>query len=302
MERGALDLAAYAGGLDLQATLESGQSYCWGRADGGMYDADRPAGGDAWYHTVVPADATPSGDPELVRARQDGDRLLWESTTDAAPLLASLLRLDDDLPAIRAAAPDDAVVADAWDAFEGMRLVADPPFRSLVSFVCSAQMRVARIHAMQESLASAFGDAVTVDGDTYHAFPTPAQLATATEADLRDLGLGYRAPYVVDTAEMVADGRDPDDARGMAYEDARAWLAEFVGVGQKVADCVLLFSLGFLEAVPLDTWIRTAIAEHFPDCDRESYDETSRAIRERLGGEYAGYVQTYVFHHLRTAG
>jgi N-glycosylase/DNA lyase len=86
----------------------------------------------------------------------------------------------------------------------------------------------------------------------------------------------------------------------MAYEDAREWLTRFVGVGQKVADCVCLFSLGFLEAVPLDTWIRTAIAEHYPDCDRGNYAETSRAIRERFGGAYAGYAQTYVFHYLRT--
>jgi N-glycosylase/DNA lyase len=67
-----------------------------------------------------------------------------------------------------------------------------------------------------------------------------------------------------------------------------------------VADCVLLFSLGFLEAVPLDTWIRTAVADHYPDCERDSYAETSRAIRARFGGDYAGYAQTYVFNALRT--
>ena len=118
---------------------------------------------------------------------------------------------------------------------------------------------------------------------------------------LRDLGLGYRAPYVVETAEMVASGKlDPTDALGEPYEEARETLTGFVGVGDKVADCVLLFSLGYLEAVPLDTWIQSAIADHFPECDRGSYAETSRAIRERFGGEYAGYVQTYVFHYLRT--
>jgi N-glycosylase/DNA lyase len=63
-----------------------------------------------------------------------------------------------------------------------------------------------------------------------------------------------------------------------------------------------LFSLGYLEAVPLDTWMQTTIAEHFPDCDRGSYATTSRAIRDALGGEYAGYAQTYVFHWLRNDG
>jgi len=76
----------------------------------------------------------------------------------------------------------------------------------------------------------------------------------------------------------------------------------FVGVGEKVADCVLLFSLGYLQAVPLDTWIRTAIADHYPGCERNSYAETSRAIRDRLGGQYAGYAQTYVFFFLRRGG
>jgi N-glycosylase/DNA lyase len=100
---------------------------------------------------------------------------------------------------------------------------------------------------------------------------------------------------------MVADGEaNPTDATGLAYEAARDYLTRFVGVGEKVADCVLLFSLGFLEAVPLDTWIRTAIADHYPDCDRGSYAETSRAIRDRFGGRYAGYAQTYVFYHLRS--
>jgi N-glycosylase/DNA lyase len=79
-------------------------------------------------------------------------------------------------------------------------------------------------------------------------------------------------------------------------------LTNFVGVGQKVADCVLLFALDYLEAVPLDTWIRTTIEDYYPECEKGSYAETSRAIRNAFGGEYAGYVQTYVFHHLRNGG
>jgi len=141
---------------------------------------------------------------------------------------------------------------------------------------------------MVSTLAREYGDEIDFDGETYHAFPTPEQLATATEAELRELGLGYRAPYVVRTAEMVASGEDhPAEARDLPYEDAREYLTRFVGVGDKVADCVLLFSLDFDEAVPLDTWIKSAIEEYYPDCDRGTYADTSRALRERLGGEYA---------------
>ncbi|WP_255149347.1 DNA-3-methyladenine glycosylase family protein [Halorarius halobius] len=304
MHQGQIPLADLSGGFDLQATIESGQTYLWERADGRMFEDDDVRGGGAWYETVLPASFTPSNDPEVLRARQTDAAVEWHaSTSDAPDLLTGLLRLDDDLDAIRAATPDLPMVERAYDAYHGMRLVRDPPFPCLISFICSAQMRVERIHGMQTRLAREYGTPVSFDGRTYHAFPTPEQLAKATEADLRDLSLGYRAPYVQRTAEMVATGETtPEAAREMAYEDAREHLTQFVGVGDKVADCVCLFSLGFLEAVPLDTWIRTAIADYYPECDRGSYAETSRAIRERFGGEYAGYAQTYVFLYLRRGG
>ena len=302
METGEISLASLPGGFDLQATVESGQTYVWSREDDRMFE-DAPAhGGDAWYSTVLPVSET-GGAPVVVRARQRDGRLEWESTVDAHDHLVRLLRLDDDLDAIMATIPDDRLLDAAFEQYRGMRLVRDPTFPCLISFICSAQMRVSRIHGMQERLARAYGTPVEFDGETYHAFPTAEQLAAATEADLRDLSLGYRAPYVQRTAEMVANGEvHPDTARSLDYEDARAHLAQFVGVGDKVADCVALFSLDFLEAVPLDTWIRTAIAEHYPRCERGNYADTSRAIREQFGGEYAGYAQTYVFFHLRTGG
>jgi N-glycosylase/DNA lyase len=299
METGSRAIEAFDGGMNLRATVESGQSYLWAREDGRMYNGG--ASGDAWYYTVLPATATETNEPEVLRVRQADGQLEWQaSTPNAYDRLRELLRLEDDLEAIREATPDDDLLERAYDAYTGMRLVRDPPFGSLVSFICSAQMRVSRIHDMQTALAESYGSTVDFDGRTYDAYPTPSQLAGATEAELRELSLGYRAPYVARTAEMVDRGEaSPAEMRGLAYETARESLTQFVGVGQKVADCVLLFSLGYLEAVPLDTWIRTAIEEYYPDCERGGYAETSRAIREQFGGEYAGYAQTYVFHWLR---
>ena len=290
MERGHID----ADDCDLQATVESGQSYLWWREDGREYET-HPRGGDAWYRTTTRA----TGEPAAIRVRQVDGRLEWESTIDAEPVLRRRLRLDDDLAAIRAQVPDDDLVADAFETYPGMRLVRDPPFGALVSFICSAQMRVSRIHGMQQALRESFGTPISFAGETVYAYPTPDQLAAASEAALRDLSLGYRAPYVQETAAMVAEGDHPGERQGTSYEAAREALTRYVGVGQKVADCVLLFSLGYLEAVPLDTWIRKTIAEYYPDCDRDSYEATSRAIRARLGGAYAGYTQTYIFHYLR---
>jgi N-glycosylase/DNA lyase len=304
MYEGHLSGAEFPGGFDLQSTVESGQTYLWSREDDGMFEDEVAWGGDAWYDTVLPRTETTTNEPELLRVRWNGERLDWEATTPNAPAhLRRLLRLEDDLDAIVEATPRLPMLDRAFEQYRGMRLVEDPSFGSLISFICSAQMRVERIHGMQERLAHEYGAPVTVDGRTYHAFPTPGQLAAATEADLRDLSLGYRAPYVKRTAEMVAAGdAHPDEARDLEYEDAREHLTQFVGVGDKVADCVLLFGLDFLEAVPLDTWIQTAIADYYPECEKGNYRETSRAIRERFGGEYAGYAQTYVFYYLRTGG
>ncbi len=302
METGSCPTAAFDGGLDLSRTLESGQSYLWRREDDRMYEG--AIDGSPWYYTVLPATATETNEPEVIRIRLIDGRLEWEaSTPNAYERLVHLLRLEDDLDAIIDATPDDPLVDRAYETHQGIRLVRDPPFSCLISFICSAQMRVARIYGMQTALAETYGGSIRFDGKEYHAFPTPKQLASASESELRDLSLGYRAPYVKRTAEMVATGKaHPTDVVDLEYEDARESLTRFVGVGQKVADCVLLFSLGYLEAVPLDTWIRTAIEEYYPDCERGNYAETSRAIRERFGGQYAGYAQTYVFHHLRTGG
>jgi N-glycosylase/DNA lyase len=292
METGSISVEDCPGGFDLQSTVESGQSYLWRREDGRMYETTHAYGGSAWYYTVV--------DGEVVRARQRDGLLEWEATTDAEPLLVSLLRLDDDLGAILDASPEDSLVEAAYDEYRGMRIVRDPFFPCLVSFICSAQMRVSRIYGMQTSLARQFGDSVEFDGKTYHTFPTPTQLAAADESELRALKLGYRAPYVKKSAELLASGEvTPADVSGQPYEEARDAMQAFVGVGDKVADCVLLFALGYLEAVPLDTWIQSAIEEHYPHCEQGSYRDTSRAIREQFGEEYAGYAQTYVFHYLR---
>ena len=294
MESGTIDLEAVPGPMDLQATLESGQTFLWNRLDGQTYRAGAPSGGTSWYRTVH--------DGDVIEVRQVDSVLEWRSSTDPTAVLSRRLRLEDDLDAILEAFPTDPVLAESVDRFAGMRLVSEPFLDTLVSFILSAQMRVERIHQMVGAIRERYGEPIDWNGETVHSFPSPDRLAEATESELRDLGVGYRAPYIVDTARMVRDGEiPPEEFAGADYEAAREALTGYVGVGPKVADCVLLFSLDFPDPVPLDTWIQTAIEDHFPGAAGDSYTDTSRAIRDRLA-PHPGYAQTYVFHHLRTRG
>lgn len=280
-----------AGGIDLFETLASGQTYRWHRVDGDLFDrpTSRPT---PWYATVA--------EGEVVRVREREDGLEWHASADVEGVIRRLLRLDDDLDRLLDAGPSTPVYREAVRRFEGMRLVRDTLPVALVSFICSTNMRVDRIHDMVQRLSRRFGDAHRFDGRTYHAFPTMGSLARASEADLRGCGVGYRAPYLSATAGAVVDAEPPlPDPGSTEYPRLRDELTAYHGVGPKVADCAVLFGVGRLEAVPLDRWIRRAIERHFPDCARGSYEATSRAIRDRLG-PYPGYAQTYLFHHLRT--
>ena len=114
------------------------------------------------------------------------------------------------------------------------------------------------------------------------------------------MGFGYRAPYVKETARLVSEGEvRGGELRSLSYDEAHEELKRLKGVGDKVADCVLLFSLGFTNVVALDTWLNRIVDEHYPELRGETYAETARAFRDRFG-EYAGYAQTYMYHEART--
>jgi N-glycosylase/DNA lyase len=285
--------------LDLFATLECGQTYCWRRSDGGMFSGEPPAEG-IWYETVVGEEDPRVDAPVLIRIRQQADGVAYEASEEPVELIRSLLGLDDPLTDIYAAMPGHPLVRAAVERYPGLRIVRDPPVACLLSFICSAQMRVERTHELQLQIAEAYGTEMGWGDARVAAFPTATQLAGVGEEALRELGLGYRAPYVADSAAMVAAGDlHPTDVAGLPYEQARAELTGFTGVGEKVADCVLLFALGYLEAVPLDTWMRRVISTYFPGLGEGSYGELSAGIRSAFGEEIAGYTQTHVFHLLR---
>ncbi|MDY6779592.1 MAG: DNA glycosylase, partial [Halobacteria archaeon] len=201
--------------IDLINTLESGQTFLWERV------------GDGVYETVL--------DGEAIRVKEDGPVVRYETTGDvseAEDTIREALGLDCSLDAVHSSFPDDARLEKAVERYGGMRVVSDPFFPCAVSFIISAQNRIPRIKKLVSDIRREYGEAVDFGDGTLYSFPDPSTLAQVPEDELRDLGLGYRAPYVVETSRMVADGEvDPDEIRSMGYHDAHNAVQGLVGVG-----------------------------------------------------------------------
>lgn len=175
---------------------------------------------------------------------------------------------------------------------QGIRILRQEPWEALCSFIISQCNNIKRIKGITERLCRDFGGTTELDGERFFTFPTPERLAALAESDLASLRCGYRAAYIIAAARAVAEGAlDLDELISANYHEAKAVLLTLPGVGEKVANCVVLFGLGHMEAFPIDVWIRRALREHFPP----DFDPATL-------GEYAGLAQQYIFYFARETG
>lgn len=217
--------------------------------------------------------------------RPDGFDLPGTKADDAA-FFARYFDLDFCPEDVLAACEDCEIAKRAVLALPGLRLLNQPPWETLVGFITSANNNVARIRRLNRALIERVGGGL---------FPSPERLAAAGEACLRSLGFGYRAPYLIKTAQRVTDGFDLERLSRCGYDEAHQALLTLPGVGDKVACCVQLFSLGDRSAFPVDVWVRRAMRDWF-GIDKRGV----RAEALRLFGPQAGLVQQYLFHCART--
>lgn len=291
--KGAIELGE--GELDLDKTMQCGQTFCWNKVSGEPLYTDSSHTGTKpeKYYTTVGG--------EIVVLWQDGDTLHWEATGELKRDVKDLLRLDEPLGDVLDAINKDDVIAEAIETHRGIRLVQDEFVPCLISYLCSPQQRIPRIKELFDAIMDKYGQDVEHNGRHYRQFPSLYELSDVSERELRRIGLGYRAKYVKSAIRHLIKGKVTERTlREMGYEEAHEEIQQINGVGDKVADCVLLFSLGKLEAFPLDTWAWKAIQEHYPDHHEEDdYHATAEKMREYFGREYAGYAQEYLFHHIR---
>ena len=269
--------------FNLGASLESGQAHRWEKL------------GD-WYAGVIRG--------EFIQIRQNGQIVEFSSGPSpeevAAPMLRDYFRLDDDIDAIYSDINRDDRVAAMVNKYPGLRILRTEPWECLVAFICSANNNIARIHQLMERMSAEFGSPLTLNGQTRHSFPRPADLVEAGEGELRRLGLGFRAPYVDLASRAVLEGElDMPALVRMPYPEAKATLMEQKGIGSKIADCIAVFSLEKLEAFPIDVWIRRALAEWYFPGEKTPPDRVLLEWAQDHFGRYGGYAQQYLFHGQR---
>ena len=212
-------------------------------------------------------------------------------------------RLDDDFEKIAYELKKDIFVRNALEMFPGLRLVRQDPFQCYISFIVSSNSNIPNIKSRLENLCKMFGMKKIVDGEEFFLFPDPSELANASITDIKKCGLGYRAKAVKSASLSVLNGEiDFDFLKKLDYHTAKIELLKVFGIGNKVADCILLFSLEKLEAFPLDRWMLRILQKYyskefqFPTktITEKTYEKLHESVVEHFGS-YAGYAQQFLF-------
>ncbi len=263
--------------FDLVQTLECGQVFHWQREGAGFVGAVAN---------------------EAVYVEQQGGNLLVPMGTEAA--VARYLALDHPLPVIYASFPADSAMQQALEFCRGLRILRQPAWECLATFITSSMKQVAHIAQMSHAIRSRFGERLSWRERPLYAYPTPERMAELSEEDLRACGLGYRAKNLLGSARRIASGEvDISAIARMDFAEAREALCGLPGVGEKVANCALLFGFERVEAFPIDVWIERVLREIYFRGKRRVTAKRLRDFSQTYFGAYGGYAQQYLFHHAR---
>ena len=212
-------------------------------------------------------------------------------------------RLDDNIDDIISEISNDKVVKKAINLFPGLRLLRQDPFQCYISFIVSSNSNIQNIKNCLQKICKKFGEKVDFEKEELFLFPSPEKLSSAKISELIQCGLGYRAKYVKEASKDVVSGKiDFDFLKKSDYYTAKETMLQSFGVGNKVADCILLFSLDKLDSFPLDRWMIRILQKYYPSIFQfngktitpKKYDELHEMIVDYFG-QYAGYAQQFLF-------
>jgi len=271
--------------FDLEKTLDSGQVFHWRKAGNGFV-------GIIGDH------------PIYIEQRGNDLRAAFEIDGFKSSSLASIVRhyfaLDHPLAEICASFPDDVAMNAARDFCIGLRIIRQPKWECLATFICSSMKQVAHIRQISAALRTRFGEQRKIGKHVVYAFPSAHRIARASERQLRECKLGYRAKHLVATARLIASGDcDLESISRLPDADLRQELCALPGVGAKIANCVMLFAYERLRAFPIDVWIERVLRRQYFIRQTKTTTQQLRKFSETYFGEHGGYAQQYLFHHAR---
>ncbi len=242
------------------------------------------------------------------------DHLYFDSLPGLDNWQQLVFRLDDDINYISSCLTNDNIISQLFKKYSGLWLMRQDPFQCMISFACSSNTNIPMIRRMLKNLCRKFGIKREIDEKKFFTFPTTKSLAKASINELCSCGIGYRAKTIKSLTEKIIIGTlNIEELSRCKYDEAKEKLLSIYGIGNKLADCILLFSLEKTEAFPIDVWIARSIHSYYRSLlNQESlkldfkstklspnkYNLLSKIMRQHFG-KYAGYAQQYLYYHMR---
>src|SRR5436309_6955163 len=273
--------------FDLAMTLDSGQVFHWQMVGNGFVGMI----GDLPVYVEQCA--------EVLKVR-GGEAPAKSPRRPLRRIVAHYFALDHSLAEICASFPDDPAMNAARLFCRGLRIARQPKWECLATFICSSLKQVAHIRQISLALRRRLGERRKVGDHAVYTFPPAQRIARATENDLRECALGYRAKNLLATARLISSGEcDLESWSALSDPDLREKLCSLPGVGAKIANCVLLFAYERLRAFPIDVWMERVLKQKYFPRKKKVTEPRLREFSETYFGEHGGYAQQYLFHHAR---
>ena len=261
--------------FNLEATLDSGQVFGFVKNSGSVYEGEISG-----IHVML------SLHPEHLSIETNGSQVSERA-------IRAYFNLDHDMAPVYELLLEDDRLKLAYQEFKGLRIIRQDPWEALACFIISSKNNIKRIRKIRRNLSSAFCESP-------FRFPEARKIAQSNEGILKQLGLGYRAPFLLAAAKrVVQDGNLFSKIRKKSYREAKNELMNFRGVGEKVADCALLFGFQKYEAFPVDVWIYRAMRKLYFR-NRMVSERRVREFGQRRWGKCAGYIQQYLYHGVKS--
>ena len=277
--------------FDLEKTLDSGQVFHWEKVGDGFVGAI----GD------LPVYVEQRG--EFLKVRFGGPPKPTREPRVLPGIVARYFALDHRLETICDSFPKDPVMNAARDFCCGLRIIRQSKWECLATFICSSMKQVAHIRQISLALRRRFGERRRIGNQLVYTFASPRRVAQASEKELRDCKLGYRAKNLRATARLISSGGADLEAWSASSDaELRKQLCALPGVGPKIANCVMLFAYERLRAFPIDVWIERVLRQHYFSGRKKMSAQRLRQFSETYFGEHGGYAQQYLFHHARSGG